>query len=81
MSDLGTYGLEENKLLIGNDHLKNHTSKLKENIIKAKQINNDPKFSNYLKIMEETLLPVLDKYSSKMEELLIETKQTEKETL
>jgi len=84
MSDLNTFGIEENKLQLGNNNLKNHTNHLKGNIIKAKQLlngTNDLKLIEYFKLIEESVIPVLDKYSNKMDDVLIDAKQVEKETL
>lgn len=84
MSDLGTYSLDEKKLQIGNDNLKNHTKQLKSHLDQSKlllRMNPDIKLSEYMNLLEEKVLPVLEKYTSKMEELLIDTIQTEKDVV
>ena len=72
MNYIGTYDIDINNLDL-------HTNKLNKDITKLKQDlelldKNNPNINKCLNIINENLLPVLDKYSSTMNDLVIKTK-------
>ena len=78
MSDIGTYSIDENKLQLSNDNLKKHTTDLLNDLTSVKNIS---ELSSYISIIEEKVIPVLQKYSSKMDELIEDNKKVKKETI
>ena len=84
MSDLGTYEIDNNILQTSNDQLKIHKKELKEDMDKAKQllnISSNEKLSYFIKLLDDKVIPVLDKYTNKMDDLLLDTNSVQKESI
>jgi hypothetical protein len=72
MNYIGTYNIDINNLDLYNNKLNKDITKLKQDLELLNK--NNPNINNCINIINEYLLPVLDKYNTTMNDLIVKTK-------
>ena len=72
MNYIGTYNIDINNLELHNNKLSKDITKLKQDLELLNK--NNPNINKCINIINENLLPVLDKYNTTMNDLVVKTK-------